>query len=145
MKTDLNKLYDDNLNEFNEIEKIINKDGISLFGAGEFGYRCAKYLMDNNYKINCFIDNDINKQNKEIYGIKIVPKNDILSKNSKVVLISTTKYINEIINENKDNYTYIIPFDKYFIMKNFNRFISIYEYLYDNKSKEIFEKLLYCK
>ena len=145
MKIDLNKLYNDNLKEFNEIEKIINEEGLSLFGAGEFGYRCARYLIDNNYKINCFIDNNINKQSKEIYGIKIVSKNDILSKNSKVVLISTTKYINEIINENKDNYKYIISFEKYFITKYFNSFISVYDYLYDDKSKEIFESLLYYK
>lgn len=142
---DFNKIYNDNIEEFKIINNIIENEGVSLFGSGEFGYRCAKYLIDNNYNINYFIDSDINKQGKKIYDIEIIHKNSDLSKNIKVVLISTNKYIDEIIAENKSNYNYIIPFDKWFIMKNFNRLVSMHNYFYDERSKEIFDTILYCK
>ncbi|KLI14117.1 hypothetical protein SU46_11595 [Brachyspira hyodysenteriae] len=144
MEIDLNKLYDDNLKEFNEIEKIIKEEGVSIFGAGIQGQYAIKHLKDYNYKVNYFIDNDRNKCGKKINEIEIIHNGSNLSSQQKVVLISIF-YNYDIIEQNKDKYKYLIPFNKFFFMKEFRNFIKIRNSFYDNTSKNIYDILLFSK
>lgn len=145
MEIDLNKLYDDNLKEFNEIEKIIKEEGVSLFGAGGRAKFDADYLLKNNYKINYFIDNDKNKNGKKINNVEIISNDNELSKKQNVVLVTPYLYCNEIINENKNKYKYIIPFGKLLFMKEFYNFLEINSLFNDDISKNVYNILLFSK
>ena len=135
---DINKLYEENKKEIEDIDKIVEKEGVSLFGAGQYGEFVSEYLLKNGYKINCFIDNNPNK-----HGTKI---NDIdLSKNSKVVLITAHHSVDEIIEQNKYLYNNIISFEKWFSIKRFSDFLDIRNMMNDNNSKEILDILVYAK
>ena len=144
---DINKLYEENIKKFEEIDKIINEEGVSLFGAGIYGKFCLEYMEKNNIKVNYFIDNDITKIGRYINGIEILPKEKIRTLGIKVILISamTLEIVNNIINSMLDYNVNIISFDKWLIMKNYNRFIDIKNNLYDDKSKYVFCALLYTK
>ena len=95
----INKIYEENKKEIGDIEQIINEEGVSLFGAGQYGEFVSEYLIKNGYKINCFIDNNPNKHGTKINNIEIVSKDSALSKNSKAVLITAHHSIDEIIQE----------------------------------------------
>ena len=141
---DINKLYEENLKEFEEIDNIINNEGVSLFGAGEIGYFASSYLLKNDYKLHCIIDNDVNKINDTINNIKIVNRFDPLINKSDAILISAHHAINDIknsINTNKKCFT----FDKWFVMKYFNDLLNIRNIFYDDISKNIFDILIYAK
>lgn len=142
---DINKLYEENKKEIEDIDKIIKTEGVSLFGAGQYGEFVSEYLLKNGYKINCFIDNNPDKQGNKINDIEIVSKDSVLSKNSKVVLITAHHSIDEIIEQNKNSYKHIISFEKYLAIKRFDDFLNIRNMLYDNNSKEILDTLVYAK
>lgn len=141
----INKIYEENKKEIGDIEQIINEEGVSLFGAGQYGEFVSEYLIKNGYKINCFIDNNPNKHGTKINNIEIVSKDSALSKNSKAVLITAHHSIDEIIQENKHLYKYIMSFEKWFAIKRFDDFLDIRNMLYDNNSKEILDTLVYAK
>lgn len=142
---DINKLYEENIKEIEDIDKIIKTEGVSLFGAGQYGEFVSEYLLKNGYKINCFIDNNPDKQGNKINDIEIVSKDSVLSKNSKVVLITARHAINEIIEQNKINYDKLIFFDKYFVIKNFNKLLDFRNYLFDDTSIKVFDVLICSK
>ena len=145
MNINLNKVYDDNIKEFGEIDKIIKEEGVSLFGAGQYGELACEYLLNNNYKINCFIDNNVNRHGQNINGINIVSKDSDIAKKSKAVLITAHHATNEIIVQNKELYKHIISFDKWFIINRFKDFLTLRDSMYDDKSKEVLYTLIYSK
>ncbi|WP_297276693.1 FkbM family methyltransferase [uncultured Brachyspira sp.] len=141
----INNIYKENLKEIEEIDKIIEEEGLSLFGAGQYGEFACEYLLNNNYKINCFIDNNISRHGQKINGINIVSKYSDLAKKSKIVLITAHHAIDEIILENKELYKYIISFDKWFIINRFKDFLYLRDNMYDDRSREVLDTLIYSK
>ena len=147
MKFDIEKLYGENLEEFKEIDNIINNEGVSLFGAALYGMHSSEYMFHNNYKINYFIDNDINKHNRKINNILVIPKEKVNSLDINAILISSMglNISNEILNSMKDYNKPIMSFNKWFIMKNYDKFMDVRKYFYDDESKHVFDVLLYSK
>ena len=141
----INELYELNKKEIDEINKYIEIKGVSLFGAGQYGEFACEYLLNNNYKINCFIDNNISKHGQNINGINIVSKDSDLAKKSKVVLITAHHAIDEVIIQNKKSYKYITSFDKWFIINRFKDFLTLRDNMYDDKSKEVLDTLICSK
>ena len=147
MEIDLYKLYDENIKDFEEIDKIINEEGVSLFGASSRGYFDSEYLLNNNYKINYFIDNDINKCHTKLNGINIISLNEYGNNLKGAILIDVHHYIEEIkydINKYNSSLKYM-TFNKWFILKNFDNIINFINTLYDEKSKYISKMLIYSK
>ena len=142
---DINKLYEEHKKEIYDIDKIIEKEGVSLFGAGQYGEFVSEYLIKNGYKINCFIDNNPNKHGTKINNIEIVSKDSDPSKNSKAVLITAHHSIDEIIEENKHLYKHIMSFEKYLAIKRFYDFLNTRNMMDDNNSKKILDTLVYAK
>ncbi|TXJ20084.1 FkbM family methyltransferase [Brachyspira aalborgi] len=145
MEFNIYKLYEEHKKEIYDIDKIIEKEGVSLFGAGQYGEFVSEYLIKNGYKINCFIDNNPNKHGTKINNIEIVSKDSDQSKNSKVLFITARHTVNEIIKQNKINYNKLIFFDKYFVIKNFNKLLDFRNGLFDDKSIKVFDVLIYSK
>ena len=147
MKFDINNLYEQNIKEFEEIDNIINNEGVSLFGAALYGINSLEYMINNNYNVNYIIDNDINKQNKKIKNILIIPKDKInsLSINSILVSAMGSNVTNEILELIQPYNIKSMSFNKWFIMKNYKELIKLKEYLFDDKSKYVFDVLLYSK
>ena len=141
---DINKLYEENLKEFEEIDNIINNEGVSLFGAGGYGNFASMFLLKNNYKLHYFIDNDYKKINTYMNGIKILKKDDSLLKQYKVILISAHHKIDEIKNSICQKH-YSMSFDKWFTMKYFYEITKVKNYFEDIRSKDVFDVLLYAK
>ncbi len=67
------------------IERIENKSNVIIYGAGKLGVETLNSIkLNRNYNVISFIDDDISKLNKSIFGIKILSRNSlpyILSKN----------------------------------------------------------------
>ena len=140
---DLYQFIKDDSSYLLEIDKLITSNGISLFGAGQYGFFCSEYLIKNNYKVNYFIDNDNTKWNTNINGIKVCPKTNISK--DEVILITSNHAVSNIMEDIKDNYKYVTSFDKWFIYKNYEKFKKIYDLLSDNISKKTLECLIYSK
>lgn len=64
-----------------------------LFGAGEYGKKAIRYLSKEN--IAFFIDNDEEKQHKEIYGIPVYSLDEVCDEITKYRLVLSVSEINE--------------------------------------------------
>lgn len=129
-----------NIEKINEIENIIKKDGLSIFGAGQYSSFCLKYLIDNNYKINYIIDSNKLKENSKINNIKVIHNENNIKEN--VVFVTSKRYTKEIITNNNHRYQFLIPFDNFYIIKNYEKLLEIRNLLYDNHSIYIFDEIL---
>ena len=141
----INELYELNKKEIDEINKYIKTKGVSLFGAGQYGQFACEYLLNNNYVVNYFIDNDTNKHNKKINNIEIIPKDSNLINDSEIIFITAHHIVNEILVDCKNKFKYIISFEKWFTLNNFYEFLKLQEYLFDERSKEVLISLMYSK
>lgn len=74
---------------------------IYIFGAGFYGIKCLKVMLDSGINVSMFIDNDIGKQGKNIAGIPIKALNS-LSVNEHPVYIANKNHANEIYDELKN-------------------------------------------
>lgn len=145
MLLNLMNMYKDNLEKFNCINYIIDREGLSLYGSGDFSKWCIKYLIDNGIKINYIIDRDLKKHGTKNYGIPVIHnKSNILSKSS-VILVSTTRFVDEIIDTNKEFYDYIVSFHQWFIMKYFFDFLDLRNYFCDSLSLNTFDSILFYR
>lgn len=89
---------------------------IIIFGAGHWGYEAKKILNNkSNCKILAFVDNDTEKQNIIIDGIRVYSLKKAVSQfSTATILIANEKYYSEIRSqiENEDNRIAIIcPFE----------------------------------
>lgn len=85
---------------FNMLENIlvflgerlsVNMKKIAIFGAGAKGKELFGLLYRYRYTIECFIDNDIEKQGTAVWNIPIVSLNDYLQKKDECDLILAIK------------------------------------------------------
>lgn len=60
---------------------------IVIFGCGNFGIHAYRWLKELKYSIEAFMDNDIDKWNKTLDGVKILNPNEVYNKESE------TRYI----------------------------------------------------
>jgi len=112
--------------KFNHTKKSSN---VVIYGAGKIGsYLAELFKRDNENKICFFIDDDINLNNREIYGYKIYhPKNKNLRLNTINKLLIAAPYIKEsrikkIIKNKKDlEILYIPNLDQLNIKYKFNK------------------------
>tara|TARA_B100000989_G_scaffold286778_1_gene255776 strand:+ start:2662 stop:4917 length:2256 start_codon:yes stop_codon:yes gene_type:complete len=68
------------INYYNQQNKNLLQDiieGHIIYGTGNAGKQVYQGLISQNQKVYCFVDDNINKQNKTIYGIKIISKKDL--------------------------------------------------------------------
>ena len=61
------------MKSYKEIDKNM-QNGICCWGAGSNGRWCLDYLLENNYKVDYFIDSSPALQNKKINNIPIVKR-----------------------------------------------------------------------
>lgn len=62
-------------------QEAINKKKIVIIGAGDAGEKILREINDNqnlNYEVVCFLDDDENKHNKFIHGIKVLGNVDVI-------------------------------------------------------------------
>jgi FkbM family methyltransferase len=109
---------------------------IALFGAGAAGQEALQYFQSKHICIQCFIDNDQNKQGKEIGGIPVVSVNHPFATSASVVLITTKTAVNLIRSQLQDLNFQCIPFDAYFVLDNIDRYTWVRnEVLADDASR----------
>ena len=100
------QLIKDNQKKREVLERNISEikskfhEGICIFGAGFYGAKCLKVLLESEIKVSMFIDNDVSKQGKMIAGIPIKAL-DSLSVNKHPVYIANKNHANEIYDELK--------------------------------------------
>jgi hypothetical protein len=85
------------------IKKILFKKKLYLYGAASAGIKVVLLLVSLGFKKKnlLFIDTNLKKIGKTIYGIKVVPL-DIVKKNSCIIITSTIHFeIEKILNEKK--------------------------------------------
>ncbi|WP_085169326.1 FkbM family methyltransferase [Brachyspira hyodysenteriae] len=141
MNFNIRKIYH---NEINKINNLIDKNTrIAFFGAGAYGKLCLSYMQENNYNVVCFIDNDKNKQDSYIENIPIISMNTIFEYDIILITSFSINIIDEIL-KYKVNKP-IISFNKWFIFKNIDLFTELRNILYDDKSIEVLDSLLYSK
>lgn len=100
------------------------KKNILLFGAGKYGISAAKRLKKE-FNIIGFIDNDINKQGKKIYGYQVYSP-DIINTIDYSYIYVTSMYAFEIMNQLTENLNVTpdkIEYIDYVKSKNYNKII----------------------
>ena len=83
-----------------------NKIKMAIFGCGVIGIK-TYYKFRNKYEIVAFIDNNLEEQNKFMYGIKVYNYKQFLEYNKNIgalVVIATDKYEKEIANQLMSSY-----------------------------------------
>ena len=88
-------------------------DKYIIFGAGKLGHSAVGLIGVD--KIEFILDNDVNKKNEEISGLRIYKPTDKYSeiKNKNVIIAVGTKYYDEIENQLRNNgILHIISFQK---------------------------------
>lgn len=130
----------ENKTEYRKMEENIHK-GVYLFGAGQFGQLMSEYLFDRKYKVECFLDNSSEKQNKLIRGINVKKVNEIADG---VVLITARRAIAEIKASLESINLSVMSFESWFVIKNLEKYEYIREnVLFDEPSKNVLDTLLY--
>ena len=74
-----------------QIEKF-KKDGVIVFGTGNFGSLIKSALIQNNIIVNYFVDNNFNNWGKKFEEVEIISSKDILEINpdANVLIASLT-------------------------------------------------------
>lgn len=80
------------------------KGSFYIWGSGKYGTILLKFLRGKGFSIKGIIDNNSNKWNEKIDGIKIIPFNNICENESILIAIADSGAVNEIKNQVlKDN------------------------------------------
>ena len=80
------------------------KGSLYIWGSGKYGTILLKFLRENGFSIKGIIDNNSNKWNEKIDGIKIIPFNNICENESILIAVADSGAVNEIKNQVlKDN------------------------------------------
>ncbi|MEF9940859.1 MAG: class I SAM-dependent methyltransferase [Lachnospiraceae bacterium] len=82
---------------------------IILFGAGERGRRLALYFKNVGKPIYCFLDNNVEKQYKEIEGIMCYPREFCNPWRETALFIVTPEHSEELYCECAKEYSHVLP------------------------------------
>lgn len=94
----ITKFYE-NLDELID-SKCLNNKKIIIFGTNKVSSMITYYLEQKNYKVYAFIDNNVGKQNRIIYGHKVYAPSTLLSKfDENVVVLLASSAQNAMINQ----------------------------------------------
>ena len=69
-----------------QIEKF-KKDGVIVFGTGNFGSLIKSALTQNNIMVNYFVDNNFNNCGKKFEEVEVISAKDILKINPTQVFL----------------------------------------------------------
>jgi 2-polyprenyl-3-methyl-5-hydroxy-6-metoxy-1,4-benzoquinol methylase len=85
---------------FNINSNIKDKSNVYLFGAHIFSQNLLSFGLDSS-NIRFILDNDINKQNKRLYGSKLFVKSPLILKdiNNPIIILNAGVYNQEIKND----------------------------------------------
>ena len=95
-----------------QIEKF-KKDGVIVFGTGNFGSLIKSALTQNNIMVNYFVDNNFNNCGKNFEGIKVISANELFKQNpqSNVLIASLNfKYLKRQLKDLGINNFYDVDF-----------------------------------
>ncbi len=129
------------MKSYKEIDKNM-QNGICCWGAGSNGRWCLDYLLENNYKVDYFIDSSPALQNKKINNIPIISYEEYKAKNLNNVILITSKHYVLQIQEILKNYKQKMSFDSWFVIKNKKKYAEIFKLLSDEKSKKVLNTIL---
>jgi FkbM family methyltransferase len=140
---------------------LLNLSEAYIFGSAKMGDRVYKYLVSKNIKVLGFVDNDPKKRGLQRDGVNIFSLSELdPSKNSCIIIASS--YLCDIgLQLKKNGFFNVIPYylfglydERGFrpevsfnnphrdIILNKSKYISFYNDLADEKSKEIFDKVM---
>lgn len=127
--TNIKKVLDSNWQEIlQQVESMYNTytsaqgASIALFGAGSAGQEALQYFRNKGISIQCFMDNNPQKQGMEVGGIPVVSVKHPLAASSSFVLITTKTAVNVIRKQLQDLNFQCIPFDAYYVIDNIERY-----------------------
>jgi FkbM family methyltransferase len=128
-KSNIRKVLDSNWQEILQQVESLHSDyasaqrvKIALFGAGTAGQEALQYFQNKGISIQCFIDNDPQKQGIEVGGIPVVSVKHPLAVSSSFVLITTKTAVNVIRKQLQDLKFQCIPFDAYYVIDNIEHY-----------------------
>ncbi len=78
-----------------KLKKILNSSHYSIFGCGELGEECYMLLKQLNLNVDCFWDNNLERQGTYYDGIEIRNPDKIVQDETNII-ISTHCHLNEI-------------------------------------------------
>lgn len=114
-----------------------------LFGVGIYGEIALQYFRKNNVKVFCYCDNEEEKQDKIVDGLRVVTPNELYDLNNPIIVITSKHYTREIsqqLGEMKLNH---ISFDAYFVKTMIVQLKKVYFELLDEiRSEEVFIMIL---
>ena len=79
------------------------KSDVCIFGSGEIGIALLALLSAGGTKVECFLDNDKEKQGSLVSGLKVISPNDtsVPSMGSTIIAVYNKEHQNDIINQLK--------------------------------------------
>lgn len=139
-------------------DKLRGLRHIVLFGAGITGEKVKKYLDTNSISVECFIDNNPNKQGKRVRGIEVLSEREVLERIPDATIVISCDAFKEITEQLvKDGYREekIVYFEPdwlnspggqgEYIQKKIDEFQYVYDVLEDEKSRDVLVALLNYK
>lgn len=144
----------------NELQEL--KTSVVIYGASDAGENYATVLRSYNVQIDCFIDDDINKQGKLFCGVEVISaeayNRDRGCNENSIILIASysPSIILEKIKEKYPNWMKRVKFSDFYLWEggldyfqyyyyNMSKIERVYELLSDEKSKRVFINLLNYK
>ena len=137
--------------ENNWLKKLRKYSSVALYGIGESASYALNYLKDNHIKVDYIFDDDPQKNNSYSEGVLVtLPKYE-----QNIAIVVTCSYYNEIrehlLLHDKEIDQRLFMLDGYFRNdynfdavkeKDKEKIFYVYQTLADDKSKEVFEKVL---
>jgi FkbM family methyltransferase len=118
------------------------RNGVALFGAGQFGRASLEYLRSKDHRVVCFVDNSPHKQGKVIGGIPVVSKDDNLATSAGAVLI-TAKHAVGAISSSLEMKIPKMSFDAWFVSKELQKYTHIRDNVFkDDRSRECLDGIM---
>ncbi len=132
-----------------------------IFGSAKMGARVYQYLLTKKIKVLGFIDNNPGKRGSELFGVKIFSLDEIDPTKNQCIIIASS-YLCDIGLQLKQNgFANVIPYYLFGlydpqgfkrelsfndphqdIILNKSKYISFYNDLADERSKEVFDKIM---
>lgn len=117
------------LKRYDNIEHNIQK-GVALYGAGQNGRWCLRYLRNCGFDVKCFYDSAADKIKRYVDDIPVI---EWLGSSDYVVLVTAKHCVQEILDKiDEDN---VMSFDAWFIIRNLNPYDELQ--FEDEKSNKV--------
>jgi FkbM family methyltransferase len=115
---------------------------VAIFGAGYHGGLLRDRLLKVGAEVKYFVDNDTAKQGATVHGTKVVGLKDVHRDPPELIFIAARTAVRQIKAQLAEESLAAMSTDSFTIMNDFDRFTEVRDLLADEKSKQVYDKII---